>query len=86
MTYRGAAAEGLLLNVRMVNATFEDRNRTDFNAEANADEFIAQIPDYVAPAARVRLEQCLAHSSNSSEFSNRNLLEYSLHTLCYRLR
>src|SRR5262245_25802934 len=52
VTYRGAKAEGLLLNVRMVNATFEDRNRPDFDPEANSDEFIAQIPDYVAHGIR----------------------------------
>lgn len=44
----GAAAEGLLMNVRIVNATFEDRDRTDFDAEANTDRFIAKIPDYAA--------------------------------------
>ena len=38
----------MLLNVRMVNATFEDGNRPAFDAEANADEFIAQVPDYIA--------------------------------------
>ena len=48
ITYRGARAEGLLLNVRMVNAMFEDGNRPAFDAEANTDAFIAHIPDYVA--------------------------------------
>ena len=48
VTYPGTPAEGLLLNVRMVNSTFEDRNRTDFDPDANAEEFLAQIPDYVA--------------------------------------
>lgn len=43
-----SAAEGLLMNVRMVNATFEDRGRTDFDAEANTDRFISQIGDYAA--------------------------------------
>jgi CubicO group peptidase (beta-lactamase class C family) len=47
-TNPGSAAEGLLMNVRMVNATFEDLAKPDFDAEANADEFIAQIPAYVA--------------------------------------
>lgn len=49
-TNPGSAAEGLLMNVRMVNATFEDRSgkHPDFDPEANADEFIAAIPDYVA--------------------------------------
>jgi hypothetical protein len=36
----------------MVNATFEDRKRSDFDPEANTDEFIARIPDYVAHGVR----------------------------------
>jgi CubicO group peptidase (beta-lactamase class C family) len=36
----------------MVNATFEDRHRPDFDAEANSDEFMAQIPDYIAHGVR----------------------------------
>lgn len=51
-TYPGAKAEGLLLNVRMVNATFEDRKRSDFDPEANTGEFIARIPDYLAQGVR----------------------------------
>jgi len=51
-TYPGGKAEGLLLNVRMVNATFEDRKRPEFDAEKNTDEFIAHIPDYVAHGVR----------------------------------
>ena len=52
ITYPGTRAEGLLLNVRMVNATFEDRNRPDFDPDANTNEFIAHIPDYVAHGVR----------------------------------
>lgn len=52
VTCPGARAEGLLLNVRMVNATFEDRQRPQFDAEANSDEFIAQIPGYIAQGVR----------------------------------
>ena len=52
ITYRGAPAEGLLMNVRMVNAVFEDLNRSDFDPEANADEFIAHVPEYVAQGVR----------------------------------
>ena len=52
LTYRGARTEGLLLNVRMVNATFEDLRRPDFDPDANSDEFIAQISDYVANGVR----------------------------------
>ena len=36
------------MNVRMVNAVFEDRNKPDFDPEANTDRFIARIPDYAA--------------------------------------
>lgn len=52
ITYRGAKAEGLLLNVRMVNSVFEDLNRPDFNADANTDRFIQQIPDYINHGVR----------------------------------
>jgi hypothetical protein len=49
VTYPGSAAEGLLMNVRMVNAIFEDRaQHPDFDPEANTDRFIAHIPDYAA--------------------------------------
>jgi CubicO group peptidase (beta-lactamase class C family) len=51
-TYPGTEAEGLLMNVRMVNAVFEDRKRPDFNAEKNTDKFIAAIPDYAAHGVR----------------------------------
>ena len=40
------------MNVRMVNATFEDRHRADFDADANTDRFIARIPDYAAHGVR----------------------------------
>ena len=52
ITYPGAPAEGLLMNARMVNATFEDRNRDDFDPDANTDNFIAAIPEYVAHGVR----------------------------------
>ena len=44
--------EGLLPNVRMVNATFEDRRRTDFNARANTAQFLRALPEYVAHGVR----------------------------------
>ncbi len=49
-TNRGSAAEGLLMNARMVNATFEDLSgkQPDFNPEANTEEFLAKIPEYAA--------------------------------------
>ena len=56
LTYRGAPAEGLLMNVRMVNSVFEDRNPKTcprgFDAEANTEAFVKQIPDYVAHGVR----------------------------------
>jgi hypothetical protein len=47
-TNPGGAAEGLLMNVRMVNAVFEDRRKPDFDPEANTDRFIARIAEYAA--------------------------------------
>jgi len=52
VTYPGAQAEGLLMNVRMVNAVFEDANRKDFAPEANTARFLAAIPDYAAHGVR----------------------------------
>ena len=52
LTYPAAQTEGLLMNVRMVNVVFEDRNRSDFDAEKNTDRFIAVIPDYAAQGVR----------------------------------
>ncbi len=49
-TNPSSAAEGLLMNVRMVNATFEDLSgqKPDFDAAANTDEFIASLSEYAA--------------------------------------
>lgn len=51
-THPGSDAEGLLMNVRMVNATFEDRNPETcpkgFDPDANTTRFLAALPDYVA--------------------------------------
>ncbi len=52
ITYCGSQAEGLLMNVRLVNSGFEDAQRPGINPEANANKFIAQIPDYVASGVR----------------------------------
>lgn len=47
-------AEGLLMNVRMVNSVFEERGDKmpaefkGFDAEKNTDEFISRIPEYVS--------------------------------------
>lgn len=52
ITYPGTRAEGLLVNVRMVNAVFEDRNKPEFDPEANTQEFIEKIPIYAAQGVR----------------------------------
>jgi CubicO group peptidase (beta-lactamase class C family) len=41
-------AEGLLMNVRMVNAIFEDRHKPDLEPDAITDRFLAHLPDYAA--------------------------------------
>jgi hypothetical protein len=46
ITYPGAPAEGLLMNVRMVNSTFEDKKRTNFDPNENTSRFIMRIPEY----------------------------------------
>jgi hypothetical protein len=51
-TYPGIAAEGLLMNVRMVNSTFEDRKRTDFDSDKNTARFISKIPEYSSYGVR----------------------------------
>ncbi|MGN6386347.1 MAG: serine hydrolase [Verrucomicrobiota bacterium] len=49
VTNPGSPAEGLLLNVRMVNAIFEDRAKhPEYDPDANTTRFIARIPDYAA--------------------------------------
>jgi CubicO group peptidase (beta-lactamase class C family) len=45
-TNPGSPADGLLMNVRMVNAVLEDRNKPEFDPESNTDRFGARIPDY----------------------------------------
>lgn len=52
VTYPGTKAEGLLMNVRMVNATFEDRRQPEFDVGANTAAFLAKIPDYAAHGVR----------------------------------
>ncbi|MBM3333330.1 DUF4185 domain-containing protein, partial [Candidatus Sumerlaeota bacterium] len=62
VTYRGTKTQGLLMNVRMVNSTFEDRKQGEnaasvtslrgFDPEANTDRFIAHIPEYAAHGVR----------------------------------
>lgn len=51
---QGSPAEGLLMNVRMVNSVFEDRGEelskriVGFDPMANTEAFIEKIPEYVA--------------------------------------
>jgi CubicO group peptidase (beta-lactamase class C family) len=52
LVHAGTPAEGLLMNVRVVNCVFEDIERPEFDADANADEFIARIPEYVGSGIR----------------------------------
>src|SRR5512135_1872294 len=49
LTNPGTFAEGRLMNVRMVNAIFEDRARhPEFDPDANTDRFLALLDDYAA--------------------------------------
>lgn len=52
ITYPASKAEGLLMNVRMVNSVFEDRKRPDFDPDANTAVFISKIPEYVDSGVR----------------------------------
>src|SRR5258706_11511685 len=49
VTNPGSPAEGLLMNVRMVNATFDDATDATcprgFDPDANTAAFIARVPD-----------------------------------------
>jgi hypothetical protein len=48
LTNRGTRAEGLLMNVRMVNAVFEDRRKPDLDPASVTDRFLAHLPEYAA--------------------------------------
>jgi len=52
VTYPGTPAEGRLMNVRMVNSTFEDRKRMDFDSDENTGRFISKISEYNAYGVR----------------------------------
>ncbi len=51
---KGSPAEGLLMNVRMVNSVFEDRGDKipaeykNFDAVKNTEEFLVRIPEYTS--------------------------------------
>jgi CubicO group peptidase (beta-lactamase class C family) len=51
-TYGGARAEGRLMNVRMVNAVFEDARRPAFDPVANTERFVKHVPEYVRHGVR----------------------------------
>ena len=48
VTNPGASAEGLLMNARMVNSTFEDRAQKDFDSAKNTDQFLSKLSEYNA--------------------------------------
>jgi len=54
ITNEGSPAEGLLMNVRMVNSVFEDRGDKlpeefqDFKPGKNTDNFISKLPEYIS--------------------------------------
>ena len=52
VTYAGNPAAGLLMNVRMANAAFQDTERPSFDPEDNTDEFLDRMPDYVELGVR----------------------------------
>ena len=52
LTYPGQPAQGMLLNVRMVNSVFQDDGKRDFDPEKNTAEFVGKMPDYVTHGAR----------------------------------
>lgn len=48
LTNPGSRAEGLLMNVRMVNSLFEDRHRPEKDPNEISDRFLAHLADYAA--------------------------------------
>ena len=46
--HSGTTAEGMLLNVRMVNAVFADEHKPEIDPEEITDRFIAQLSAYAA--------------------------------------
>ena len=52
LTYPRQPAEGMLMNVRMVNSVFEDTKRPRFNPSANTDEFVGRMREYVSLGVR----------------------------------
>ena len=52
ITYPNTPAEGLLMNLRAVNSSFEDRNKPEFDSNENTTRFLQALPDYVAHGVR----------------------------------
>ena len=56
VTHAGARAEGLLMNVRMINAVFDDANESTrpagFDPQANTEAMVAKVPEYVSHGVR----------------------------------
>jgi hypothetical protein len=48
LTNRDTRAVGLLMNVRMVNAVFEDGRKPGLDPAAITDRFLSHVPDYAA--------------------------------------
>ena len=46
ITYPDTRCAGLLMNARMVNCTFEDTHRADFDPDANTARLLEMIPQY----------------------------------------
>ena len=59
VTYRGTRAEGLLMNVRMVNSVFEDRHKPDYRPRGE-HEPVPVAPDRLCRARRPCLHDLLA--------------------------
>src|SRR5687767_7350916 len=52
ITYPRQPAEGMLMNVRMVNSVFEDTKRPSFDPSANTTEFVGRMREYVSLGVR----------------------------------
>jgi CubicO group peptidase (beta-lactamase class C family) len=82
VTWGDSAGQGLLMNMRMVNAVLEDRNKAGFDPEADTDRFLARLPDYGAQGANEftlclqgGMPGCEAAVNNGSRLDNGSRLE-----------
>jgi hypothetical protein len=68
LTNPDSAAEGLLMNVRMVNAVFEDRTKhPEFDPEANTARFIARVPEYAAHGVNANNQRFPFHFDGAAD-------------------